>query len=389
MSFWDSVGFAAIMAARDMARESKQQQQRAADFYQKCMEEIVDALSGVNDPVIKILQAQEASYYPPEMLDGLKYLGLYAFAKVLERQPLVTPEQDRFLDMMFRSLSFSFTKAQYLEAVRSKNALYQGIMDVVGISKSKAGTFWIMLFRSLNKNVNARGAMDDLLNRFANAVMRFAVLGNPNSKVALAIIEETYRAVDYQMQACRDIKPADVDILGQEPFPTHFDELLKILRALVRDGGEAADADLEIAEFQFETMILNSITDVVLQCRQPMPMKHKMIDYVLDACAMQFTLDAAGFLETKAQNSSFADLVHTVCYCSSDTLGTFWTMLHALASCAGRHDDAFRFSQVFMSFLMGAESALVKQYPNSEFDSTARKYVTNILESIVAAMNRA
>lgn len=48
-SFWDAVGFAAMMTVRDMMRESEREKHRTVDFNQRCREGIAGAMEQVGD----------------------------------------------------------------------------------------------------------------------------------------------------------------------------------------------------------------------------------------------------------------------------------------------------------------------------------------------------
>lgn len=336
----------------------------------------------------RIVGINRASYLPPEILSGLQYFCLYAFALVLERQPL-TQEQDQFMEHMFRSVSFPLNKAQYLAAVRTKNADYRAMLEIIELTQNRAGKFWLAMFRSLSKTGGTKEAIHKLLCAFSDIVMNFAMLGKPGSTVAGPIVEAAIRAADIQADACKNIAPDDIDMLGQTSYCEHFHKMRRIFKDLVRQGGDELDMDADSGDFYFDYLILNTVIDLTARCGAPTAVKDEMAERVLRDCVYTFPLTAVEYLENRVRDTEFAGLMHSLYFCDGVIAGMFWKVLHMLSVQAERFEDSIRFMQVYTSFLMGAEAKLQQEYPGVDFHRFAQRYTENIAQSMVAELNRA
>lgn len=383
MDFFDIFGIAAIMSVRDYYRDVDRQKQKAAQFYQKCREEIADEIGAAFELIQSEAERANPNFIPNEIVLGGLYLGLYGCGLVLQVQPSVSAEQDKLLTIMFRSLSFSFTKEQFIAAMRTRAGVYQQFIDVIGITESKAGSFWVAFFKTLYKNGTNQKLLTDVMNHFSNIVMRFAILGHPNSQVALPIIERAYKAVDHQVVACRNLPDDDVDFIGLIPYAEHFSRLNRLFDSLLLAGKlEEHNVEPDFMNMLFDHMLLNNISELVMAGKLKTEQKIRIIDEVLDNLPFRFSMDAAAFLNSKANDPSFHSFICDTIVTTNQKLGMVWHIILICGEKSGRQQDCISLAKEYVGMMLGIDSELSKRYPLSGFGSIAREQVKPIINGM-------
>lgn len=377
MDFWDYLTFSTMMTIRDYYREEYARKQRAKDFYQECKEEIGSNASELFTVVSGAAQQANPNYVPDEIVQGGVLLPVYAFANVLKCQGgQPTPEQNSLLDIYFQTMSVGFPKALFIVGLRMQNDASRKLHEIVGISDSYVGSFWKAFFKSIYITKSDERILSKVSELYAAIVMRFSILGQPQSQAALPICEEFIKALHIQVIECRKLPENDIDFIGEVSFLEHKKRMDKLAMSLLYEVGDQDEIELDELLPYFYTAILYDLIQLTSRTTYD---KAGILDYAIHLSAIHTDLsgyDVYKHMEDRDDLFTLLDpLPHTI-----------FTIVLSLAQRANKRSEGPRFISECTGFLAGIETQLSKEYPFSGFGNLARKYILDKSQALLDAM---
>lgn len=378
--FSNSIAFAVAMTLRDISYEKQRRLIKTQKFYQECYDRIADDGLQAFNVVTKVVQKASRRYIPNEIGTGTTYLPLYCFALVIERQGRVTAEQNKIMKIFFDKMSYPFSQNAFINAARTGSEI-SDFRKVVSISKSHAGGFWVNFFRALYKSGTQKD-LQDVVDCTTSMIMRFSVLGNPESNIGSGICTSLVDSVNYQINQVRDISLKEVDWLGIIPIPDRLEEMKKFYESLIDNTDIIDDVTKEESLPLLELLILNCISDVVMMTKQPKSVKLQMLNEAVSISGIHTAVTPEEYI-TQIANQTEEGNFYKQMFAAGPPLGMTWRMIILMGDRANKMDEAIGITNDILSILLQIENYLDEKYHFLGADSIAKDYIMHILEQLL------
>lgn len=378
--FSNSIAFAVAMTLRDISYEKQRRLIKTQKFYQECYDRIADDGLQAFNVVTKVVQKASRRYIPNEIGTGTTYLPLYCFALVIERQGRVTAEQNKIMKIFFDKMSYPFSQNAFINAARTGSEI-SDFRKVVSISKSYAGGFWVNFFRALYKSGTQKD-LQDVVDCTTSMIMRFSVLGNPESNIGSGICSSLVDSVNYQINQVRDISLKEVDWLGIIPIPDRLEEMKKFYESLIDNTDITDDIPREDLLPLLELLILNCISDVVMMTKQPKSVKLQMLNEAVTLSGIHTAVTPEEYI-TQIANQTEEGNYYKQMFAAGPPLGMIWQIIMVMGDKAHKMDEAIGITNDILSILLQIENYLDEKYHFLGKDSIAKDYIMHILKQLL------
>lgn len=378
--FSNSIAFAVAMTLRDISYEKQRRLIKTQKFYQECYDRIADDGLQAFNVVTKVVQKASRRYIPNEIGTGTTYLPLYCFALVIERQGRVTAEQNKIMKIFFDKMSYPFSQNAFINAARTGSEI-SDFRKVVSISKSYAGGFWVNFFRALYKSGTQKD-LQDVVDCTTSMIMRFSVLGNPESNIGSGICTSLVDSVNYQINQVRDISLKEIDWLGIIPIPDRLEEMKKFYESLIDNTDITDDIPREDLLPLLELLILNCISDIVMMTKQPKSVKLQMLNEAVTLSGIHTAVTPEEYI-TQIANQTEEGNYYKQMFAAGPPLGMIWQIIMVMGDKAHKMDEAIGITNDILSILLQIENYLDEKYHFLGADSIAKSYIMHILEQLL------
>jgi len=389
MDFWDHLMIAATLAVRDSYRDMEKQiareeqaireeQYRETQFRQKIVDEFADAVSNLLGVINDVSKRANPHWCPNEIVEGLNILPVYVFRKVLKAQGgNPTPTQSSLIDTFFRELSFGFTRSEFIASLHSNNRVSQKMKELVGISESFSGAFWIAFFKAMYVTKSDERTLSKVIEYFTVIVMRLAVLGDLNERAAISICERFISALRKQIVECRKLPVNKIDIIGELHYFEHLKHMADIAFSIYNAASGPEDIEMETL---FPIYLTNLIYELLEMTTLGTREKPGLLDRTMERCSIKLDLDGitlSGFdVYAHMKNSDpLYDLL-------DQATEVMFIALLGMSVKADMCEDSMKFITASMGFLAGLEKELAAEFPFCGFGRLALKYISTEMEKV-------
>ena len=379
--FAESIVFAAIMTLRDMSKEEEKKRRliKTQKFYQECYERIANDSRRVFDVVMKVAQKASKCYTPSELATGTTYLPLYCFSLIIEKQGGLTHEQSKVLNIFFDNMTYPFSQNVYLNAVKTASEI-SDFRRIITLSKSQAGSFWVNFFRALYK-AGTQQDFQEVIDCATSIIMRFAVLGNPNSNISLDISKQFVESANWQINQVRTIGLKEIDWLGVVPISDRLYEMRKFYVELI----DSTDITEEITREELipliDELLLRCICDIVMMTKQTNTVKMKMLDEAVKFAQLKTNFVPEQYVKEIANNTEVGQFSNMMFSCG-EKASTFWAVLLTMGGKADKTDEAIAVTNDVLSILLQVENFLAEKYHFLGNESIAKKYMMHVMGTL-------
>lgn len=359
MDFWSSVNMAMLAMLHDHNRELD----RRADYYQKCREKISDDACEMTDLIEAVFEHTNTNIVPNSILDGMKLLPLYAGYLVLRAQGgRPTREQDIMMDLFYKHLHPPVSKSTLLSAARNGVGAGQ-LEEVVGLSDTQAGTFWRTFFKAVY--ISDSKSLSTFLQLFCDMVMRFSVIGNPQSQVAQPVCERFLKAAHKQADAVVNGPEDELDLMGEVPYREHKDHAIRLAKDLAQlaDVTDQLDMDALMPLFLIATLY-----ELLEHASGGVNAKAQMMEYIMQEGNLRH--EGLSGAELYSHITARDDLFQFMCSLSENMPLVLVDVSHK----AGRKDMMTRVLLECGGFLIGAEGTISRAFHGCGLGNYASKY---------------
>lgn len=386
LDFWDHLWLAKFALVEDYYREKREQEKKWENFCQESIQEILSDGVKLVQIVQDNIEKQSGIHVHEDLVNGLKYLPIYAFYLVLGGQDKISKEQSNLLKLYFSHFEIPFTVNYFLQAVRSDNSARKEILDLVGISKDRAGRFWIQFYKVLYRTDADTKAVSDVIDSFCDIMMRFAAISHKDMDYLMPLMKRFVEAVHIQADLCRAEPDDMVDFYGDQTFLEHFQKYKYSVFTVCNHTMDPKDEDLNPVEF-FKAFTIGIIYQVIRKCTRSRSDKIMIMDDILNQCDVGAKVDGAyvfkymedlqgedtSMLAAMAQIFTDPDV--------NDCVG--WVMLTRGSGTYNldTHKD-INPVQDAINFIIGMENYLVDKYPMSGFGNIAPAYARLVMDII-------
>lgn len=367
MDFWSSVNMAMLAMLHDHNRELD----RRADYYQKCREKISDDACEMTDLITTVFENTNTNIVPNLIWDGMKLLPLYAGYLVLRAQGgRPTREQDIMVDLFYKHLHPPISKSTFLSAARSGSGA-EPLEKLVGLSDTQAGTFWRTFFKAVY--ISDSKSLSTFLQLFCDMVMRFSVIGNPQSQVALPVCERFLNASHKQADAVVNGPEDELDLMGEIPYREHKDRAIRLANDLAQLAGVTDQLDMDALMPLF---LIATLYELLEHASGGVNAKAQMMEYIMQEGDLRH--EGLSGAELYSHITARDELFQFMCSLSENMP----LVLVDVAQKAERKDMMTRVLLECGGFLIGAEGAISRTFPGCGLGNYASKYWEDSMDNL-------
>lgn len=379
--FAESIAFAAIMTLHDISKEKNIRWFKTQKFYQECYERIADDSHQAFNVVTDVVKKASRRYVPAGITLGSTYLPLYCFSLVIERQGRITSEQSKIIKIYFENMSFPFTQNAYLSAVKTGSDIAD-FKQVIGISKDYVGKFWVDFFRALYKSGTQKD-LQDVIDYTSSMIIRFSILGNPDSTISRDICSNFIECVNYQIDQVREISFDEIDWLGVIPIPDRLSEMKIFYESLIDESNITDDISKEELLPLLELLIMNCICDVVLLTQQSESVKLQMMNEAVALSGINTDVTPEEYIQHIANNTELG-MFYKHMFSSLSPLGAIWEVILIMGAKTNRIDETIAITNNLLSILLQIENYLDDKYNLLGSESISKDYMLHIVDQLAA-----
>lgn len=390
-SFWDALTVSVIMAARDYYKERERNILRRNQFKQKCMESISQEALEICRSVETVVKKQRTAYMSEAIGNGIQQLPMYAFYLVLRNQPVsVTKEQRTVIDIFSANLSLPYSVQDFLTAIKQNNDVRSYIESLVGISKKYVGGFWKEFFKSVYRTDTEEKVVTDIIQKFADIVINFSIIGDAKTNHAEYILDKFMADVGFQSANCRSLPQDEIDVYGDNSYLEHYRNFEEEYRRTV-ELTKAEEDGLPAFEI-YPYFCMGVIYQVVDQSTRSVEDKASCIDYIMNACDMEFGYTGKEIIEsvqsaTRGDDNELGWWILNLLDTDNEGL-CFWRILATLSGMCKKEDYDTSLVPELCGFLIGMDGELSKKFPLSGFGDIARPYLDMKLSELNDLIDR-
>ena len=375
----ESLLFAAMMTVHDLKVEQKKHFLNRQPYYQEFLEKLTTDSRRLCDEISAIVQKASRIYIPDEIVDGIRYLPLYAFGLVIKRQGYISKDQSAVLKLYFENLTLPFSQNKYVSAMKSGVGL-EKFDDVVSISKNYAGSFWIQFFRALYK-AGTQNDYQNVMDIVTALVMRFSLLDNPHNKQSVAICTELLEATNSQLRDCLEMPTGEIDWFGCIPAHIRVEQMNELYQLLICESDITDVVTEEELSPMLNLSIAKCLCDLAMLTKRTSGEKLEMIDGALQLAKLPVGLTAEEIVKDIANKTEVGQNYLSMFRCDRE-LGTFWKILLTMGGQVDRRKETFEIIYHLSSVLIQAEDLWHSRYRFLGEDQIARKYMVKLIERL-------
>jgi len=386
IGFWDRVWAVNALAIRDYYREREEQRKKWENFCQQCMQEIIDDGANILKVVSDATSKQSGVHVHKDLVQGIPQLPLYGFFLVLNRQGSICKEQSRLLQMYFAHFDIPFSMNLFLDATKTDNYTRKDLLDLVGISETYAGGFWVQFFKTLYRTDEDTSCISKVIDSFCSLTMRFAAMSGKTEDYLLAILEKFLLSVHLQADLCRQAPDEVIDFYGDAPFTDHFKTYKENTYKVCRMTMDENDEELNPLNF-FTAFSMGIIYQVIRRCTRNRADKIKIMDDVLEKVDIDTEVDGAYIFKYMEdlhgeETSMLAAMAHIFTDIEEDNPVGWIILTRGLGTYNLRTHEEMNAVQDALNFIIGMENYLADKYPMSGFGLIASDYGKKVMEII-------
>lgn len=387
MSRWgfsDALAFAVAMTMRDMSAEKQKRLIKTQKFYQDCYERIADDSKQAYEIVKNVVTKASRRYIPVEIERGWSYLSLYAFSLVIEKQGKVTREQNKIIKIFFDNFDIPFSQNSYLNVSKTGEEIGD-FREIITIKRNYIGGFWINFFRALYKSGTQKD-LQEMVDCVTSIIMRFSILGNPNSNLSEEICQSFIDSVNYQINQVCEIPIDDIDWFGIVPIEERVEEVRVFFETLIDNSDITETVSREELYFFLELLLLNCICDVVMLTKKPKSIKLKMIEDAVNFSGIHPDVSPQEYISEIANNTENGQIYQSL-FSAGPPLGSFWFVFFQMGSQLGGTYEPIGIVKNIYIILLQIENYLDEKYRFLGKDAIVKDYMHHIFQGISEKCN--
>lgn len=370
MDIWmRDLGLAALLAQEQYEEEREAADRRLQQMSRQYQQEIAAATQELYAHIASASRALGAEGEEEIILaQGARELPLYAFYQVIRGlggEP--TQEQAHLLDVYCTQLQLPYNDLDFLLAVNAANGLRQRLEGMFALPE---GRFWQVLLALLEQKEQAEAVLDTIVQKYGDIVMRFSLLGDPESEAPMAILQQMVdRLNEWLAEHAREQEPEAADyVQAYRRMWAAYEE------AAARSGAE--QDGLPVTDL-FVFFVLGLVHKLLQSARLSMLDKAAVLDGVMRSCEVPAQLSGMSVMESIYAKDEIGGSMEMMTEFGPEH-GNLWQIVRAMSMKCGRPQLAAEFMESAGLFMAGLETALQKEYPGRVRAGQAAEYMGQV-----------
>lgn len=375
----EDLGLAAMLAQEQYEQEQEETARRVQKISRQYQQEIATATQELYQQIVQVDKAFEADKWLNEeeqetLAQGAKELVLYAFYEVLHEQGgRPTQEQNHLLEIYCEKLQLPYNEMDFLLAVNFANGIREHLESLF---KQPKGSFWQAVWKLLRKSSMAEEILNTLVQLYGDIVMRFSMLGDPDSEAPVVIMNQMVDRLNERL-----VEEAG----GIEEKTPHAADYVVAYRGMTK-AYEAAAAESRAAEdgLPVQDLYVFFVLGLIHQLLRPAKLsftdKAAIIDGTVRSCQIPVQqLNGMSILESIYSKDEIGGSIQMMTEFGPEH-GNLWQIMQAMCVKCGQAHWMTAFLEGASLFMQGLEQAILKEYPGAVQPGKAAEYINEAAE---------
>lgn len=366
--------------------------EQAASRQPESMEERVQALSRQYQKEIALLSEQlyqhvariaEAALYDrsatlEEVVSeeafarSAKEITLYAFYEVMREQGgQTTQEQNELLELYTQRLQTSYHEIDLVLASRFNTPIRAHLESLFAFP---GGVFWTALLGGLAGRGDAEPLLDTLVQRYGDIVMRFSVLGDPNSEAPMVIMKHWVDQLNAWLA-----EQGQASTEEEADYQKAYAHMRKVYEAAAEES-RAEEDGLPVQDL-FSLFILGLVQVLLQPSKLSLSDKEAVLDGVVRALALPVELTGAEILNSVLARDEIGGTMEMMTTFGEEH-GNLWQIVQAMAVRCGKAELAAAFLEACSHFMLALEAALTQEYPGGMKEGRAAEFMWEVAAAL-------
>ena len=376
MGVWiETLDLVKVLEQADYEIETEEEARRVQQMSRQYQWEIARATQDLYQHMQQASQDLGLDGKPEEVLaQCAKELPLYAFYQVIrEHGGRPTQEQGYLLDVFCKQFALPYSDIDLLLAVNAPNELRQRLEGVFALPE---GGFWKVLLLALQGKPQAEDALDGLVQKYGDIVMRYSLLGNPDSEAPVVIMNQMVDHLnDWLMQHPVEAAEAEKAV----DYVTAYQRMTKAYEEAAAQV-EAETEGLPVTDL-YVYFVMGLIQKMLQPAKLSMKDKADIIDGVIRSCGVPVELTGMSILESILAKDEIGGSIEMMTEFGPEH-GNLWQIMQAMAVKCGKIFLITDFLENSSLFMTGLEKAIKTEYPGSIHEGKAAEYIGVVAESL-------
>ena len=383
MEIWiDDLGLAELLEQEEYEKEQEEMALRIQQMSRQYQWEIARATQEVYQHIAGATRELGLSGKPEEVLaQGAKELVLYAFYQVIrEHGGRPTQEQAHLLDVYCQQLELPYNDIDFLLAVNAPNGLRERLEGLFALPE---GGFWKVLLLALRGKAQAEAVLDGIVQKYGDIVMRFSLLGDPDSEAPVVIMNHMVDALNAWLleNPAEEMQAADAGAAASNV--ADYVKAYGRMTAAYEEAAVSSQAEqdgLPVTDL-YVFFVMGLVHKLLQPAKLSMLDKAAIIDGVIRSCQVPVELSGMSILESILAKDEIGGSIEMMTEFGPEH-GNLWQIIQAMAMKCGRIYLITDFLESSSLFMTGLEAAILKEYPGSIHAGKAAEYIGEVAESL-------
>lgn len=374
MDFFDVLQTASLVALNAYFAKKLQKEHEREKFVQSCYQETANAAEKMANVILNaVTRGFRADFYPKILADGTMDIPIYSMLCVLKKQRGISKEQSEIVDLFFRNLSTSYSKTDFLQAVKGFGSLEQQLKNNVGYNAGE-GAFWNLFFSVVSGLDDRNKIVEQIVRANSDFIMNFSALSaEPNAKLNAQILIDHFISSlgSFYEQSVKN--PQYIDYSGKHGWQWYKESIEKTAFHLIEMSGDKNELDMQqLLDNLFETLLYNFIR----QTTQSEAGKRE------DYC---FILGVTGTAKLAPADEiySLASMDENMINFYGSFPVTFIQIIQTMGVKANLQNEADSIVRSTVNFLMDIERIMVKRKTDVGYVGLASAYLSEVLSQVL------
>lgn len=371
----ENLNLVAVLEQEPYEIETEEEARRVQKMSRQYQWEIARAAQELYQHMQQTSQDLGLDGKPEEVLaQCAKELPLYAFYQVIrEHGGRPTQEQGYLLELFCKQFKLPYSDIDLLLAVNAPNELRQRLEGVFALPE---GGFWKVLLLALQGKPQAEDVLDGLVQKYGDIVMRYSLLGDPDSEAPVVIMNQMVDCLnEWLMQHPVEAAEAEKTV----DYVTAYQRMTKAYEEAAAQV-QAVEEGLPMTDL-YVYFVMGLIQKLLQPAKLSMKDKADIIDGVIRSCGVPVELTGMSILESILAKDEIGGSIEMMTEFGPEH-GNLWQIMQAMAVKCGKIYLITDFLESSSLFMTGLERAIKTEYPGSIREGKAAEYIGIVAESL-------
>lgn len=292
--------------------------------------------------------------------------------------------QRKMIDIYFSTIKESgVDKTQYMKSLTDPRGEKDMLDHNIGLTTTYCGAFWNRLLEILYRVDDANHEMDTLIRNYADALARYAMLGDCNPYAVQTIFQEFSSGLARHLQTLietaesKSANPLSSEIKNADCF---LEKMRRNCEYVVDKGTEEDKIVVELFDYFAISMVIGFLE----HARVGQNRRKAILQFVMDSLVLSCDETASEIYEGMQVSPGMKQVFYE--FANEWREANFWK-IHQIASSRSNIPEAtIEFTESAINYLKAVERLIQIQFPNINVCGQADSYMKNVVRKMTDLM---